>query len=212
MLGGWYWGPLGRPGPTRLGGEGQRGRGRAPDSKEGRAQKSRGEGKCGKASGVKQKVRLRPRRGPRGLEVLGPPGWSCRGPSQRPPPSHGPRGAAGGLLSGPAPRARAANSLPSRDLSRTPCKTRARLGPRDTLEPALGLTDQQTGRLGLPGRIPIARRLGALLPGLCLPCSSPRSQPPTRCWGVGGSDVRPTWKLSSPSRRRRLFVRVGASC
>ena len=139
MLGGWYWGPLGRPGPTRLGGEGQRGRGRAPDSKEGRAQKSRGEGKCGKASGVKQKVRLRPRRGPRGLEVLGPPGWSCRGPSQRPPPSHGPRGAAGGLLSGPAPRARAANSLPSRDLSRTPCKTRARLGPRDTLEPALGV-------------------------------------------------------------------------
>lgn len=186
MLGGWYWGPLGRPGPTRLGGEGQRGRGRAPDSKEGRAQKSRGGGKCGKASRVKQKVRLRPRRGPGGLEVLGPPGWSCRGPSQRPPPSHGLRGAAGGLLSGPAPRARAANCLPSRGLSRTPCKTRARLGPRDTLESALGLTDQQTGRLGLPGRIPIARRLGALLPGALPPLFLAPLPAPNQVPGGGG--------------------------
>ena len=76
VLGGWYWGPLGPPGPTRLGGEGQRGRGRAPDTKEGRAEKSWRGGNGGKESGVKQKVRLRLRWGPTGLEAPGPPGWS----------------------------------------------------------------------------------------------------------------------------------------
>ena len=128
VLGGWYWGPLGPPGPTRLGGEGQRGRGRAPDSKEGRAEKSWRGGKGGKASGVKQKVRLRLRRGPTGLEALGPPGWSHWDPSQSPPPSHGPHGAAEGLLTGPAPRAQAPNCLPSRGLGGTPCKTRGQQG------------------------------------------------------------------------------------
>lgn len=174
VLGGWYWGPLGPPGPTRLGGEGQRGRGRAPDTKEGRAEKSWRGGNGGKESGVKQKVRLRLRWGPTGLEAPGPPGWSI-GAQVRAPRLHM---ALAGLQRassrGLHPEHRLHTVSPPGALGGPPARqgaggARGPGGHQATLEPGLGLTDQQTGRLGMPARVLLARRLGALPPGALPP-------------------------------------------
>lgn len=204
VLGGWYWGPLGPPGPTRLGGEGQRGRGRAPDSKEGRAEKSWRGGNSGKASGVKQKVRLRLRWGPTGLEAPGAPEWSHRGPSQSPPPSHGPRGAAEGLLTGPAPRAQAPNCLPSRGLGGTPCKTRGRRGPRAGRPPgypgtrpgADRPTDRQAGDASSRPACPPAGSFAAWR--FAAPAPRPPPSPPPGAGGWGALTPGPPGSRAAP--------------
>ena len=189
------------------------GRGRAPDSKEGRAKKSRRGRERWEGKRVKQKVRLRPQRGPRGLEVLGPPGWNHRGPSQSPPPSHGPSGAAEGLPVGPAPRVQAPSCLPVPGLSETACKTEGPAGPEVrgwtlglkgmwgpgghsvTPEPALGPTDGQTDRqtgwgCQVASCSPAAWELCRV--ALCLPLLPAPLPAPHQVPGVGGSDVRPT--------------------
>lgn len=179
------------------------GRGRAPDSKEGRAEKSRRGREGWEGKWVKQKVRLRPQRGPRGLEVLRPPGWDHWGPSQSPPPSHGPRGAAEGLPWGLHPECRLQAAFPSWASARPPAGQRGWLGLRSgdghwawrgcggqevtqspRSQPWGRQTDRQTDGLGMPGCFPLARRLGALPRG-ALPPPAP-CPPPSPPPGAGG--------------------------
>ena len=182
------------------------GRGRAPDSKEGRAEKSRRGREGWEGKWVKQKVRLRPQRGPRGLEVLRPPGWDHRGQSQSPPPSHGPRGAAEGLPWGLHPECRLQAAFPSRASARPPAGQRGWLGLRSgdghwawrgcggqkvtqspRSQPWGRQTDRQTDRRAGDARLLPARPPPGSFAAWCFasPCSLPPSQPPTRCWGWG---------------------------
>lgn len=80
---------------------------------------------------VKQKVRLRPRRGPGGLKYWGPPWWSCQPKSEALAftwPSWGLQGLPR-LLHWQSTGCKLSSS---RGLSRTPCEDQGPAGPKDT--------------------------------------------------------------------------------
>lgn len=134
----------------------------------------------------------------------GAPWVEHRGPSQSPPPSHGPRGAAEGLLTGPAPRAQAPHCLPSRGLGGTPCKTRGRRGPRAGRPPghpgtrpgADRPTDRQAGDASSRPACPPAGSFAAWR--FAAPAPRPPPSPPPGAGGWGALTPGPPGSRAAP--------------
>lgn len=208
VLGGCHWGPLGPPGPTNLGGEGQGGEAGPQTARKAEWGSRGGEWEGWGGKWVKQKVRLRSQGGPRGLEVLGPPGWSHQGPSQSPPPSHSPRRGRRG------PPRRACTQSAGSKLPPCPRPQRDRLQDRGAGRARGHGVDTGPGRdVGVrrspshPGTSPGAYRqtgwgcqVASRSPAawelcrvaLCLPLLPAPLPALHQVPGVGGSDVRPT--------------------
>lgn len=193
-------GSTGTPGTHQPGWRRAGGRGRAPDSKEGRVGKPRGGmGRVGRQVGEAES-QAEVAGGAQGPGSAGAPWVEPSGPKSEPPaftqPSSGPQRAS---LQGLHPECRLQAASLSQASARPPARQRGRPGPRSrgghwawqgcggqevTQSPWNQPWGLQTDRLGMPGCFPLARRLGALPRG-ALPPPAPRP-PPSPPPGAGG--------------------------